>query len=316
MPLPSRLPGLLGVRYPIVQGGMSWASSCAELPLAVSRAGALGVIAAGPMRPADLVAAIRAVKAGTDAPFAVNIPLYNKRAAEYLDIVEAEDVRILIASQGGPKQHLPRFKARGVVWLHVAASEEHAKKAEAAGVDGLIVVGAEAGGHPPLNQVGTLVLVRAVGRAVSVPVVAAGGIADGAGIVAAMALGADGAQLGTRFLMTEEATVHAAYKQAVLEAGIADTALVGRDGLPIRQVRNAFSDAVNGAERAGRPKEEVLALFEKHSLKDAALNGDVAWGKVEAGQSAGLIEDLPPAAEVMRRLVEEMEAARARLCGA
>jgi enoyl-[acyl-carrier protein] reductase II len=316
MPLPSRLTGLLGVRYPIVQGGMSWASSCAALPLAVSRAGALGVVAAGPMRPADLVAAIREVKAGTDAPFAVNIPLYNKRAAEFLDIVEAEDVRILIASQGGPKAHLPRFKARGVVWLHVAASEEHARKAEAAGVDGLIVVGAEAGGHPPLNQVGTLVLVRAVARAVRVPVVAAGGIADGAGIVAAMALGAEGAQLGTRFLMTQEATVHAAYKQAVLEAGVADTALVGRDGLPVRQVRNALADAVNGAEREGRPKEEVLALFETHSLKDAALHGDVAWGKVEAGQSAGLIGDVPPAAEVVARLVAEMEAARARLCGA
>jgi enoyl-[acyl-carrier protein] reductase II len=316
MALPSRLPRLLGVHHPIIQGGMSWASSSAALALAVSRAGALGVIAAGPMRAHDLVDAIRTVKAGTDAPFAVNIPLYNKRSAEFLDIAEAEDVRIIIASQGGPKQHLPRFRARGVTWLHVAASEEHARKAEAAGVDGLIVVGAEAGGHPPLNQVGTLVLVRAVARAVSVPVVAAGGIADGAGIVAAMALGADGAQLGTRFLMTEEATVHAAYKQAVLEAGIADTALVGRDGLPVRQLRNAFAEAVNGAERAGRPKEEVLALFEKHSLKDAALHGDVAWGKVEAGQSAGLIDEVLPAAEVVRRLVAEMEAARARLCGA
>jgi len=315
MPLPSRLTALLGIRHPIIQGGMSWASSCAALPLAVSRAGALGVIAAGPMRPAELVAAIRAVKAGTDAPFAVNIPLYNRRAAEFLDIADAEDVRILIASQGGPKQHLARFKARGVLWLHVAASEDHARKAEAAGVDGLIVVGAEAGGHPPPQQVGTLVLVRAVARAVAVPVVAAGGIADGAGILAAMALGAAGAQLGTRFLMTEEATVHPAYKDAVRDAGIADTALVGRDGLPVRQLRNALAEAVQAAERQGRPQEEVLALFEAHSLKDAALQGDIAWGKVEAGQSAGLIADMPPAAEVVRRLVAEMEAARAALCG-
>lgn len=315
MPLPSRLTALLGIRHPIIQGGMSWASSCAALPLAVSRAGALGVIAAGPMRPAELVAAIRTVKAGTDAPFAVNIPLYNRRAAEFLDIADAEDVRILIASQGGPKQHLARFKARGVLWLHVAASEDHARKAEAAGVDGLIVVGAEAGGHPPPQQVGTLVLVRAVARAVAVPVVAAGGIADGAGILAAMALGAAGAQLGTRFLMTEEATVHPAYKDAVRDAGIADTALVGRDGLPVRQLRNALAEAVQAAERQGRPQEEVLALFEAHSLKDAALQGDIAWGKVEAGQSAGLIADMPPAAEVVRRLVAEMEAARAALCG-
>lgn len=316
MPLPSRLPALLGIRYPIIQGGMSWASSSAALPLAVARAGALGVIAAGPMRPEELIAAIRAVKAGTDAPFAVNIPLYNKRAGVFLDIAEAEAVPIIIASQGGPAAHLPRFRARGVKWLHVVASEDHARKAEAAGVDALIVVGAEAGGHPPPSEVGSLVLVRAVVRAVSIPVVAAGGIADGAGILAAMALGAEGAQLGTRFLLTEEASVHPAYKQAVLAAGIADTTLVGRDGLPVRQLRNRLAQAIAEAERAGRPKEEVLALFTSHSLKDAALAGDVAWGKVEAGQAAGLIGEILPAAEVVRRLVAEMEAARARLCGA
>ena len=132
MNFPSRLRALLGIRHPIVQGGMSWASSCAALPLAVSRAGALGVIAAGPMRPAALVEAIRAVRAGTDQPFAVNIPLYNKRAAEFLDIAEAERVPILIASQGGPKPHLPRFRAIGTKWVHVVASPQHAAKAEAA----------------------------------------------------------------------------------------------------------------------------------------------------------------------------------------
>jgi len=183
-------------------------------------------------------------------------------------------------------------------------------------VDGLIVVGGEAGGHPAPDEVAAMVVVRAVVRDVSIPVIGAGGVADGAGIAAMFALGAEGAQLGTRFLMTEEATVHPAYKAAVRGAGIADTALVGRDGLPVRQLRNALAEAVQAAERHGRPKEEVLALFESHSLKDAALQGDIAWGKVEAGQSAGLIADMPPAAEVVRRLVEEMEAARARLCGA
>lgn len=312
---PSRLPGLLGIRYPILQGGMSWASSCAALPLAVARAGGLGVIAAGPMRPDELVAAIRAVKAGTDAGFAVNIPLYNKRSAEFIDIAETERVPVVICSQGGPKAHLPRFRAYGAKWLHVVASEAHAAKAEAAGVDGLIVVGGDAGGHPAPDEVSAMVVVRAVARRAGIPVIGAGGVADGAGIAAMFALGAEGVQLGTRFLMTPEASVHDAYKQRVLGAGIADTTLVGRGGLPVRQLRNRFSAEVDAAERAGQPKAALDALYASRSLKLAALEGDVDWGKVEAGQSAGLIDDILPAGEVMRRLVAEAEAARRRLLG-
>jgi enoyl-[acyl-carrier protein] reductase II len=313
--LPSRLPALLGIRHPIVQGGMSWASSSAALPLAVARAGGLGTIAAGPMRPDDLLRAIRAVRAGTDAPFAVNVPLYNKRAAEFLDIAAAERVPILIASQGGPRGHLPRFRALGTRWIHVVASPEHALKAEAAGVDALIAVGGEAGGHPAPDEVSALVLVRAVARAARIPVIGAGGIADGAGIAAMFALGAEGAQLGTRFLMTEEASVHDAYKAAVLRAGIADTTLVGRGGLPVRGLRNSFTEQVEATERAGRPKEELAALCASRTLREAAQGGDVAWGKVEAGQTAGLISEILPAAEVMQRLVAEAEAARRRLLG-
>ncbi len=311
----SRLPRLLGIRHPIIQGGMSWASSSPALALAVSRAGGLGVIAAGPMRPDDLVAAIRSVRAGTDAPFAVNVPLYNKRSAEFLDIAAAERVPVMIGSQGGPRGRVERFQRLGARWLHVVAAPEHAVKAEAAGVDALIVVGGEAGGHPPPNEVSTLVLVRAVVKAVTIPVIAAGGIADGAGICAAFALGAEGAQLGTRFLMTREATVHEAYKDAVLKAGIADTALVGRQGLPIRQLRNAFSAEMEASERAGATKETLDALFKARSLKDAALDGDITHGKTEAGQSAGLIDDIPGAEELVARLVREAEAMRLRLAG-
>ncbi len=312
---PSRLPGLLGIRLPIVQGGMSWASSSAALALAVAREGALGTIAAGPMRPEALVTAIREVRAGTDQPFAVNVPLYNKRAAEFLDIVEAERVPIIIASQGGPKAHLPRFRAIGTKWLHVVASPGHAAKAEQVGVDAVIAVGGEAGGHPAPDEVSAMVLVRAVVRAVTIPVVGAGGVADGAGIAAMFALGAEGAQLGTRFLMTQEASVHPAYKASVLAAGIGDTTLVGRGRLPIRQLRNRFTAEVDAAERAGLPEEELKALHASRSLKDAALDGNVELGKVEAGQTAGLIEDIPPAAELVRRLVREAEAVRLRLAG-
>ncbi len=184
MTFSTRVTQLLGVRYPIIQAGMSWASSNAELALAVSQAGALGVIAAGPMYPDALRAAIRSVRSGTDEPFAVNVPLYNPRADTLLDIVLEENVPILVASQGGPKQHIARFKDRGVTWLHVTASPEHARKAAAAGVDAVIAVGVEAGGHPPPSEVGTLVVVRAIVKAVSVPVIAGGGVADGAGIAA------------------------------------------------------------------------------------------------------------------------------------
>jgi enoyl-[acyl-carrier protein] reductase II len=309
----TRVTELLGIRHPIIQAGMSWASSNAELALAVSRAGALGTIAAGPMYPDALRTAIRAVKLATDRPFAVNIPLYNPRAATYLDIVIEEGVPIIIASQGGPKAHIGRFKDRGVTWLHVTASPEHAAKAEAAGVDAVVVVGAEAGGHPPPEEVGTLVLVRAVVKAVTIPVIAGGGIADGAGIAAVLALGAEGVQLGTRFLLTPESSLHPAYKQRALAAGTADTTLVGRGKLPARVLRNDFSRAFEAAERSGASPEELAALHAKHTLKMAALEGEVDQGKVELGQSVGLIDALVPAAEVVERLVAELEAAVGRL---
>jgi enoyl-[acyl-carrier protein] reductase II len=241
--------------------------------------------------------------------------LNNPRAPELLQIAFDARIPVMVASQGGPREHLARFRAVGTKWLHVVASVEHALKAEAAGVDALVVDGAEAGGHPPPSEVGTLVLVRRVVKAVKLPVVASGGVADGAGIAALLALGAEAVQLGTRFIATPEAGVHANYKQAVLAADVGDTTLVGRGALPIRQLRNAFSKQYEAAERAGASPAELEIMFKKQSLKQAALDGDVEWGKVEAGQSAGLIDDILPAAELMRRLVAEAEIARKRLAG-
>ncbi|VCU72518.1 Nitronate monooxygenase [Pigmentiphaga humi] len=288
---------------------MSWASSNAELALAVSRAGGLGVIAAGPMYPDDLRAAIAKVQAGTDAPFAVNVPLYNKRSAEFLDIVLEARVPVIIASQGGPKAHIGRFKEAGVTWIQVTANPLHARKAEDAGVDAVIAVGGEAGGHPGPDEVSTLVLVRATVQAVSVPVIGAGGIADGAGIAAMLALGASGAQLGTRFLLTPESGLHEHYKNLVLQADIGDTAVIGRGRSPIRMVKNDFAAEYEAAARAGASDSELDALFGRSSLRQAAKDGDVAQGKVEAGQSAGLIDALVPAGELVERLVQETETA-------
>ena len=177
----TRITELLGIEHPIFQAAMSWASSNAPLVIAVSNAGGMGVLGAGPMRPDDFRSVLDEIKAGTRKPFGVNIPLNGARAAELLEIAFRKKIPVMVASQGGPREQLPRFRAIGTKWLHVVASVEHAKKAEAAGVDALVVDGAEAGGHPPPSEVGTLVLVRRVVRATRLPVVASGGVADGAG---------------------------------------------------------------------------------------------------------------------------------------
>ena len=304
----TRITELLGIEHPIFQAAMSWASSNAPLVIAVSNAGGMGVLGAGPLRPDDFRKILLEIKRGTQKPFGVNIPLNGARARELLDIAYEERIPVMVASQGGPREQMPRFRAIGAKWLHVVASVEHAKKAEAAGVDALVVDGAEAGGHPPPNQVGTIVLVRRIVRATRLPVVASGGIADGAGIAALLALGAEAVQLGTRFIATPEASVHENYKRAVLAADVHDTCLVGPAALPIRQLKNAFTKRFDAA-----PAEQREALFKESSLKKAALEGDVEWGKVEAGQSAGLVDDILPAAEVMKRLVQELEQARRRL---
>jgi enoyl-[acyl-carrier protein] reductase II len=309
----TRITDLLGIEYPIFQAAMSWASSCSELVVAVSSAGGLGVLGAGPLRIDDFKRIIQEIKKGTAKPWGLNIPLNSPKAREMLDLAYEARVPVMVASQGGPREHLARFRAIGTRWLHVVASVEHAKKAEAAGVDALVVDGMEAGGHPPPSEVSTLVLVRRVLQEVKLPVVASGGIADGAGIAAMLALGADAVQLGTRFIATPEANVHENYKRAVLEADVDQTALVGRGLAPIRQLANAFSRKYLDLEKAGVPAAEREALFKQHSLKQAALEGDVQWGKVEAGQSAGLVHDIVPAGELVKRLVAEMEAARKRL---
>jgi enoyl-[acyl-carrier protein] reductase II len=184
----TRISELLGIRCPVIQAAMSWASSNAPLVIAVSNAGGMGVIAAGPMRPEDFRRALADITAGTDKPYGVNIPLNNPRAPELLDIAFEAKIPVMVASQGGPEEQLARFRATGTKWLHVVASVEHARKAEAAGVDALVVDGAEAGGHPPPSEVTTLVLVRRVVKEVRIPVVASGGVADGAGIAALLAL--------------------------------------------------------------------------------------------------------------------------------
>ncbi|WP_409490881.1 NAD(P)H-dependent flavin oxidoreductase [Amycolatopsis sp. cmx-11-12] len=312
--IPTPVTALLGIELPIVQAGMSWASSCSALPLAVSNAGGLGVVAAGPMRLPDLARTLDEMGDGTESPWAVNLPLYRSGAEEVIELLLTRRPPVLIASQGGPRRYLARFHDVGTTCLHVVAGTEHAKKAVDAGVDGLVVVGAEAGGHPPPGLVTTLVLTRAVATAVpDTPIVAAGGLADGAGLAAMLALGAGAAQFGTRFLASTEATVHPDYKAAVVAAGIDSTRTVGRELGLIRALANDFTDRMTDLENSAADVDRRREVFTASTLRDAALDGDLKNGKVEAGQSAGLVTDVLPAAEIVGRIVEEYDAAVARL---
>ncbi|WP_312798365.1 nitronate monooxygenase family protein [Tianweitania sp.] len=297
---------LLGIHLPIVQAGMSWASSNSTLPLAVSNAGGLGVLAAGPMFPHHLEEAIDEIKAGTDKPFAVNLPLYREGAEAIMDMLLEKRIPVLIASQGGPKKYIDRFKAAGTICLHVVSGEIHALKAADAGVDGLIAVGGEAGGHPPPELVSTLVLGRAIAKAVpDMPLILSGGFADGHGLAAALSLGAGAAQFGSRFMMSREARLHPAYQDLLVKAGVADTMVVGRGFGVIRVIRNQFAEGMAKAEAEGLPDEQRKALFTASSLKTAAFDGNVDAGKVEAGQSAGLVKEVLPAAEIVARIADE-----------
>ncbi|OAN76291.1 2-nitropropane dioxygenase [Jannaschia sp. EhC01] len=306
MTLETRLTRLLGIDQPIVQAGMSWASSNVALPAAVSAAGGLGTLAVGPMRLPDIDAAIAGIRAATDRPFAVNLPLYRKGADEVMDLLGNLRPPILVASQGGTAKYLDRFKALGTICIHTVASVEHAQKAARAGADALNVVGGEAGGHPPPDLVSGHVLVRAVRRALpDIPIISSGGWADGAGLAAALALGADAAAFGTRFLATPEAAVPDGYKDRVLSSGVGDTRVVGRGLGMIRALHNDFTDKMETLEYAGADIETRRAVFSGVTLRNTVIDGDLSGGKVEAGQSAGLIDDIAPAADVVAQIAEE-----------
>ena len=309
----TKLTKLIGIEHPIVQAGMSWASSSAALPAAVSNAGGLGVLAAGPLYLDDLERELLLLKQATARPFGLNIPLYSLKSKDFLSLALKHQVPVVFASQGGPKPHLQAFKDQGILWFHVVASLEHALKAQDAGVDAVVVVGTEAGGHPPASDVSTLINVRHVLKNLSIPVIAGGGVADGWGIASLLALGAEAVQLGTRFLMTQEAWVHENYKQQVLKTQVHETLLVGRSLQPVRMINNDFSQTVIQAEKDGSDPARIAELFQSGTLKKAALEGDMQWGKVELGQSAGLIEDVLSVKMLMAQLVQELNTAMQRM---
>lgn len=291
---------------------MVWCSGH-RLASAVSNSGGLGLIGAGSMKPELLAEHIRCCRQETGRPFGVNIPLIRGDVERLIDTAIGEGVRILFTSAGNPGLHVDRIKQSGAVMVHVIASVKHALKAQSVGVDAVVAEGFEAGGHNGIDEITTLCLVPQVVDAVRVPVIAAGGIADGRGMAAALALGAAGVQIGTRFAATVESSAHESYKQAVVDAGDNATILTLKSVTPVRLIKNRFAMEAFGAERAGASPEQMRELLGSKRERRGIFEGDLDEGELEAGQSSGLVHEILPAAEVMQRLLTEFRATAANL---
>ncbi len=311
-PVQTRITGLFGIRYPIIQAGMVWAAG-SRLAVAVSEAGGLGMIGAGSMKPDLLREQIRKTKGRTSRPFAVNVPLIRGDAADLLQVVLDEGVRIVFTSSGHPLKFTERLKKERCIVVHVVAAVRHALKAVAAGCDAVVAEGFEAGGHNGVDEITTLALVPQVADAVTVPLLAAGGIADGRGLAAALALGADGVQVGTRFAATVESSAHENYKNAVVRAGDGDTILTLRKLAPVRMIRTPFALKALEAERSGAARGELETLLGTKREMMGIFEGNVEEGEFEAGQSSGLVREILPAGEVVRRMMEQYHDAVHRL---
>jgi len=290
----TRFTELLGIERPIVQGGMIWCSGW-RLAAAVSEAGGLGTLGAGSMYTEVLRDQIQKVQAATSKPFAVNLPLLYPNIEEHLQSCIDLEVPVVITSAGNPKLHTERLKAHGIKVLHVVSSAKFAIKAAAAGVDAVIAEGFEAGGHNGREETTTLVLTPAVCDAVTIPVVAAGGIADGRSMAAALILGADAVQMGSRYVATQESSAHEAFKSAVLAAQEGDTTLTLKELTPVRLLHNAFFREVQDAYARGATPEELAELLGRGRAKKGMFEGDLEAGELEIGQVAGRIADLPSA---------------------
>lgn len=300
----NRITELLGIDYPIIQAGMIWASGW-KLASAVSNAGGLGVIGAGSMYPDVLREHIRKCKAATSKPFGVNVPLLYPDLDQHFRIIIEEGVRIVFTSAGNPKTWTGHLKAQGIKVVHVISSSRFALKAQEAGCDAVVAEGFEAGGHNGREETTTLVLVPAVVQAVQIPVIAAGGIATGRQMFAVMALGAEGVQVGSRFVASEEASSHKLFKEAVVRAAEGDTRLSLKRLTPVRLLKNRFSDEVLAAELRGAGEEELKNLLGRSRAKRGMFEGNLDEGELEIGQSSILIDGILPAAGIVKSLWKE-----------
>jgi len=304
----NRITRLFNIQYPIIQAGMVWASGW-RLATAVSNAGGLGILGAGSMYPAVLREHIQKTKAATTKPFAVNLPLLYPNIQEHIQIIIEEKVPIVFTSAGNPKTYTSILKAAGIIVVHVVSSSFFAQKAEAAGCDAIVAEGFEAGGHNGREETTTMVLIPAVKAAIKIPLIAAGGIATGRQMLAAMVLGADAVQIGSRFVCSEEASSHLAFKEAIIHSKEGDTQLSLKNLVPVRLLKNPFAEMIQLAEKNGASVEALATLLGKARAKKGMFEGDMQEGELEIGQVAAIIKEIKPAAAIVTEIWNDFTAA-------
>ncbi|HEY0046296.1 MAG TPA: nitronate monooxygenase [Flavobacterium sp.] len=300
---------LLKVKYPLIQGGMIWNSGY-KLASAVSNAGGFGIIGAGSMYPNVLREHIRKCKIATDKPFGVNVPMLYPNVEELIQIIIDEKVPVVFTSAGNPKIFTQRLKENGVIVVHVVSSSKFALKAQDAGVDAIVAEGFEAGGHNGREETTTFTLIPMVREQIKIPLIAAGGIATGRGMLAAMILGADGVQMGSRFAASVESSAHENFKNLVVNIGEGDTQLTLKELAPVRLIKNKFYDDLQQLYSTCPSAEELQELLGRARAKRGMFEGDLIEGELEIGQIAGMIKTIQPAAEIVREVIAEFEAAK------
>jgi enoyl-[acyl-carrier protein] reductase II len=300
----NRVSTLFGIQYPIIQAGMVWCSGW-KLASAVSNQGGLGLIGAGSMYPEVLREHIQKCRKATSKPFGVNVPLLYPNIDALMQILVEEEVPIVFTSAGSPAQWVSFFKEHKITHVHVVPNVKLARKCEDLGLDAVVCEGFEAGGHNGKDEITTMVLIPQVADAVSIPVIAAGGIGDGRAIAAALALGAEGVQIGSRFAATIESSAHETFKQAVVAADDTATMLTMKELIPVRLIRNAFYQQIKAAENAGASPEQLKELLGSRRARRGIFEGDMEEGELEIGQVAGLIHDIPTVKELFARLLDE-----------
>lgn len=295
---------LFNIKYPIIQAGMVWCSGW-KLASAVSNAGGLGIIGAGSMYPEVLREHIQKCKRATDKPFAVNIPLLYSNIQEIMNVVLEEDIKIVFSSAGNPATWTKILKEKGITVVHVIANTKFALKAEEAGVDAIVAEGFEAGGHNGREETTTLCLIPMIKAAVTIPVIAAGGIGSGKSMLAAFALGADAVQVGSAFAVAEESSAHPSFKNKIISSAEGDTKLAMKKLVPVRLLKNDFADAIARAEEEGADRAELTELLGRARAKLGMFEGDMENGELEIGQVSAMLDKIKPAKEILEEIWQE-----------
>ncbi|MEI6766003.1 MAG: nitronate monooxygenase [Bacteroidota bacterium] len=310
----NRITELFKINIPIIQAGMIWCSGW-ELASAVSNAGGLGLIGSGSMDPDILKIHISKCKNATDKPFGVNIPLLFQHSESFINLVIEEKVPVVFTSAGSPSKYTSKLKEHGITVVHVIANTKFARKCEEAGVDAIVAEGFEAGGHNGIEETTTMTLIPMIRDVVTVPLIAAGGIATGRSMLAAFALGAEGVQIGTRFVASAESSAHEAFKQALINSKDGDTMLALRKVVPVRLLKNKFYNEIKAAEDAGANPEELKLLLGHSRSRKGMFEGDLEEGELEIGQASGFIKEIKPAALIIDEIMKEFMLAKQELAG-